>query len=132
MSELNLAPHLGQRRRLTPPRWATPPSRAPSPLSLEPTIKRGVALARAMVEHPFHAVKDVFGLRKTRYRGLKNSRNLLSVAFALADTCLLFWAGRSIAAVGRAGRVPPARALPKSKSNGYRNRKRPVTISEKS
>lgn len=37
-----------------------------------------------------------------RYRGLAKNRNLLSVAFALADLCLLSWAGRSIpAALGR-------------------------------
>lgn len=33
-----------------------------------------------------------------RYRGLAKNRNLLSVAFALADLCLLSWAGRSIPA----------------------------------
>lgn len=33
-----------------------------------------------------------------RYRGLAKNRNLLSVAFALADLCFLSWAGRSIPA----------------------------------
>lgn len=64
------------------------------PMSWERGIERVLARVRAKVEHPFYVVKDVFGWRKTRYRGLAKSRYLLSVAFALADLCLLSWAGR--------------------------------------
>lgn len=67
-----------------------------SRFSWERAIERGIARVRAKVEHPFHVVKDVFGWRKTRYRGLAKNRNLLCVAFALADLCLLSWAGRRV------------------------------------
>ena len=69
-----------------------------SPFSWERGIERQIARVRSKVEHPFHVVKDVFGWRKTRYRGLSKNRNLLCVSFALADLCLLAWAGRSIPA----------------------------------
>lgn len=67
-------------------------------VSWERGIERALSRVRAKVEHPFHVVKDVFGIRKTRYRGLAKNRNLLSVAFALANLCLLSWAGRRIPA----------------------------------
>ena len=40
------------------------------PLSWERGVERALSRVRAKVEHPFHVVKDVFGIRKTRYRGL--------------------------------------------------------------
>jgi IS5 family transposase len=43
------------------------------------------ARIRARVEHPFHVVKDLFGHRKLRYRGLKKNRVQLQVMFALAN-----------------------------------------------
>ena len=52
---------------------------------------------RSKVEHPFHAVKDLFGPGRTRYRGLEKNRNQLCVAFALADLALLAQAGRTLA-----------------------------------
>ncbi|MFC2338898.1 MAG: transposase, partial [Olsenella sp.] len=59
---------------------------------------------RSRVEHPFHAVKDLFGPGRTRYRGLEKrcrgpgrNRNQLCVAFALADLALLAQAGRTLA-----------------------------------
>lgn len=39
-------------------------------------------------------MKDIFCLRKTRLKGLRKNSNLLCAAFALADLCLLNWAGR--------------------------------------
>jgi len=48
-------------------------------------IERLKASIRARVEHPFHIVKNLFGHRKVRYRGLeKNHAQLLSL-FALAN-----------------------------------------------
>ena len=67
-------------------------------VSWERGIERALARVRSRVEHPFHVVKDVFGLRKTRYRGLVKNRNQICVAFALADLCLLSWAGRGVPA----------------------------------
>ena len=75
------------------------PGRDHPEVSWERSIERSLARVRAKVEHPFHVVKGVFGWRKTRYRGLAKNRNLLCVAFALADLCLLSWAG---------GRIPAA------------------------
>jgi len=43
------------------------------------------ARARALVEHPFHVVKNLFRHRKVRYRGLKKNTSQLEVLFALAN-----------------------------------------------
>ena len=42
------------------------------------------ASVRSRVEHVFHVVKDRFGIRKTRYRGLAKNDNLLAAAVAVA------------------------------------------------
>ena len=47
-----------------------------------------LASARSRVEHAFHALKDLVGLRRTRYRGLSKVTNQLCAAFAVAN-CLL-------------------------------------------
>lgn len=74
------------------------PGRDHPEVSWERGIERALSRVRAKAGHPFHVVKDVFGWRKTRYRGLAKNRNLLSVAFALADLALLSWAGRRMPA----------------------------------
>ena len=43
------------------------------------------ARARALVEHPFHIIKNIFGHRKVRYRGLEKNTGQLRVLFALAN-----------------------------------------------
>ena len=43
------------------------------------------ARARALVEHPFHIVKNIFRHRKVRYRGLEKNTGQLRVLFALAN-----------------------------------------------
>jgi IS5 family transposase len=43
------------------------------------------ASIRAKVEHPFHIVKNVFALRKARYRGLAKNATQLFTLFALAN-----------------------------------------------
>jgi IS5 family transposase len=43
------------------------------------------AKLRSRVEHPFHVVKNRFGHRKVRYRGLKKNTGQLYVLFALAN-----------------------------------------------
>ena len=45
------------------------------------------ARARALVEHPFHIIKNIFGHRKVRYRGLAKNTGQLRVLFALANLC---------------------------------------------
>jgi len=48
-------------------------------------VERVKAAVRAKVEHPFHIVKNRFGLKKVRYRGLaKNTAQLLTL-FGLAN-----------------------------------------------
>ena len=43
------------------------------------------ASVRARVEHPFHVVKNLFGHRKTRYRGIAKNESQWRVLFALAN-----------------------------------------------
>jgi IS5 family transposase len=43
------------------------------------------ARVRAMVEHPFHIVKNLFKYRKVRYRGIKKNTAQLHTLFALAN-----------------------------------------------
>ncbi len=44
---------------------------------------------RAKVEHPFHWIKCVFGLKRLRYRGLYKNEQMLFVMFGLANLCKL-------------------------------------------
>lgn len=48
-------------------------------------FERSKAQVRAIVEHPFHIVKNLFGYRKTRYRGLAKNTAQLETLFALAN-----------------------------------------------
>ena len=50
--------------------------------------ERALSSVRSRVEHAFHVVKCVFGIRKVRYRGLRKVSNLLGAAFALANLVL--------------------------------------------
>ena len=50
--------------------------------------ERAKASVRSRVEHVFHVVKDLFGLRKTRYRGLAKNDNMLAAALAVAGLVL--------------------------------------------
>lgn len=46
------------------------------------------ASVRARVEHPFHVIKNLFGFRKVRYRGLAKNTAHLHTLFALANLVL--------------------------------------------
>ncbi len=48
-------------------------------------VEKAKAAVRAFVEHPFHIVKNLFGYRKTRYRGLAKNDHQLHTLFALAN-----------------------------------------------
>ncbi|MDW3689025.1 transposase, partial [Cupriavidus sp. CV2] len=51
-------------------------------------VERAKARIRARVEHPFHVIKNLFGHRKIRYKGLvKNTAQLFSL-FGLANLVL--------------------------------------------
>jgi IS5 family transposase len=55
---------------------------------LTQTLERCKAQLRAYVEHPFHIVKNLFGHRKVRYRGLAKNTAQLHSLFALANLVL--------------------------------------------
>ena len=48
-------------------------------------VEHAKAAVRAFVEHPFHIVKNLFGHRKTRYRGLAKNGHQLHTLFGLAN-----------------------------------------------
>ena len=51
-------------------------------------IERVKASIRAKVEHPFHVIKNLFGHRKARYKGLAKNTAQLHSLFALANLVL--------------------------------------------
>ena len=48
-------------------------------------MEKAKAAVRAFVEHPFHIVKNLFGHRKVRYRGLAKNGHQLYTLFGLAN-----------------------------------------------
>ena len=48
-------------------------------------VERKKAQIRARVEHPFHIVKNLFGHKKVRYKGLEKNRARMFSLFALAN-----------------------------------------------
>jgi IS5 family transposase len=48
-------------------------------------VERVKAAVRAKVEHPFHIIKNRFGLKKVRYRGLAKNTAQLFTLFGLAN-----------------------------------------------
>lgn len=51
-------------------------------------VEKARASVRAFVEHPFHIVKNLFGHRKVRYRGLAKNGHQLYVLFGLANVLI--------------------------------------------
>lgn len=47
--------------------------------------ERRKAQMRAIVEHPFHMIKNIFRHRKTRYRGIRKNHAQLYILFGLAN-----------------------------------------------
>ena len=52
-------------------------------------VERALSLVRAVVEHPFHIVKNLFRHKKLRYRGLKKNTAQLHTLFALANLVIV-------------------------------------------
>jgi IS5 family transposase len=52
-------------------------------------VERALAQLRAVVEHPFHIVKNRFRHKKLRYRGLKKNTAQLHTLFALANLVIV-------------------------------------------
>ena len=63
------------------------------------------AQVRALVEHPFHVVKNIFKYKKTRYKGLAKNNAKLSTLFALSNLYMV--RGRTTPIVGEAVRKAP-------------------------
>jgi len=59
-------------------------------------IENRKSSVRCKVEHPYRIVKNIFGFRKTVYRGLRKNLNRLHVLFAGANLYMLAWAGGSL------------------------------------
>ena len=52
-------------------------------------IENRKSAVRCKVEHPYRIVKNIFGFRKTVYRGLRKNLNRLHVLFASANLYML-------------------------------------------
>src|SRR5271169_5210616 len=52
-------------------------------------VERALSQVRAWVEHPFHVVKNLFGHKKLRYRGLAKNTAQLHTLFALANLVIV-------------------------------------------
>jgi IS5 family transposase len=52
-------------------------------------VERALSQVRAWVEHPFHILKNRFGHKKLRYRGLKKNTAQLHTLFALANLVIV-------------------------------------------
>jgi IS5 family transposase len=52
---------------------------------LQEKIEKLKASVRAKVEHPFHIVKNIFGMKKVRYKGLAKNTAQLFTLFGLAN-----------------------------------------------
>ena len=59
-------------------------------------IENRKSSVRCKVEHPYRIVKNIFGFRKTVYRGLSKNLNRLHVLFASANLYMLARAGGSL------------------------------------
>ena len=51
-------------------------------------VEKNKAAVRAFVEHPFHILKNLFGHRKVRYRGLAKNGHQLYTLFGLANVVI--------------------------------------------
>ena len=74
------------------------PGRLPkvNAIDWERYIENRKSAVRCKVEHPYRIVKNIFGFRKTVYRGLRKNLNRLHVLFASANLYLLSRAGASL------------------------------------
>jgi IS5 family transposase len=60
-----------------------------APRELAEPVERALAQMRAVVEHPFHIVKNRFRHKKLRYRGLKKNTAQLHTLFTLANLVIV-------------------------------------------
>ena len=72
------------------------PKVSDSAIDWERYIENRKSAVRCKVEHPYRIVKNIFGFRKTVYRGLRKNLNRLLVLFASANLYMLVRAGGSL------------------------------------
>jgi len=65
-------------------------------INWERYIENLKSAVRCKVEHPYRIVKNIFGFRKTVYRGLRKNLNRLHMLFASANLYMLARAGGSL------------------------------------
>jgi hypothetical protein len=71
------------------------------------------------VEHPFRKIKQVFGYRKVRYRGLAKNNNRLYLLAAFSN---LLMGEKYLPALGHCARIPPKwRGTGKKRTNRGEN-----------
>ena len=64
------------------------------------------AQVRALVEHPFHVVKNIFKYKKTRYKGLAKNDAQLNTLFALSNLYTVCAPKMAAAQLARAQTAP--------------------------
>lgn len=69
------------------------------PINWEKYIEKRKSSMRCKVEYVFYVVKNIFGLKRTRYRGLAKNHNMFQMAFAAANLLMLANSGRKLANV---------------------------------
>lgn len=72
------------------------PKGSDNAIDWERYIENRKSAVRCKVEHPYRIVKNIFGFRKTVYRGLRKNLNRLHVLFASTNLYMLARAGGSL------------------------------------
>lgn len=76
------------------------PSRLPKvsddAIDWEQYMEKRKSAVRCKVEHPYRIVKNIFGFRKTVYRGLRKNLNRLHVLFASSNLYMFARVGGSL------------------------------------
>ena len=72
------------------------PKASDNAIDWERFIENHKSSVRCRVEHPYRIVKNIFGFRKTPYRGIAKNLNRLHILFASANLYMLARAGGSL------------------------------------
>ena len=94
--EIKQDPHLSSIEFRINRRPGRLPKVSDNAIDWERYIENRKSSVRCKVEHPYRIVKNIFGFRKTVYRGLRKNLNRLYVLFASANLYMLAKAGGSL------------------------------------
>lgn len=92
--EVSTDPHLAQIEYRINRRPHSLPKVSDNAIDWERYIENRKSSVRCKVEHAFHIIKNLFGYRKTVYRGLAKNGNRLLVLFGCANLLVCARAGR--------------------------------------